>query len=219
MTGNVTEDITTNRARILMLEDDVLMWRAVQRSVGRLGEVIQAASCAAGNELLAQGPWTCLFIDLALPDGSGLEWLAGARRSGCDAPALVITNHLERALVNEAFDLQAFYACKPASANSFRAFVESLAVRDRANQDVGLLLTATAMHVLEAHALTGSEMDVVAASLSGTTTGEFVESHGISINTYKTQVRSILRKTGARSIGEVRDRVLRENARTSAQRR
>jgi DNA-binding NarL/FixJ family response regulator len=198
---------------MLMLEDDVLMWRAVQRIVGRAGDVILAASCAAADAALASGPWSGLVVDVSLPDGSGLEWLSTARRNGCKTPALVLTNNLDRALVNEVFDLRAFYVCKPAPAKSLREFVESLTVPDRSNETFGLL-SASAMRVLDLADFSPSELDVIAGALSGISSKEFIDLHKITINTYKSRVRKVLKKTGASSIGEIRDRVLRDLSRS-----
>jgi DNA-binding CsgD family transcriptional regulator len=54
--------------------------------------------------------------------------------------------------------------------------------------------------------------------VAGMSSHAFIEAQGISMNTYKTQVRSVLRKTGAESVGAIRDRVLRE-ARQGVRRR
>ena len=67
-------------ARILMLEDDGLQARAVQRTLKGLAKVTAVASCAAADEAISEGPWSGLFVDVLLPDGSGLEWLTSARR-------------------------------------------------------------------------------------------------------------------------------------------
>ncbi len=199
----------SNCARILMLEDDVLQWRAVQRALKGLGEVTAVGSCAAANDAISQGPWNGLLVDVTLPDGSGLKWLAGARSGGCKAPALVLTNLVDRDLINAAFDLQAVYVCKPLPAQGFRDFVGSFARRDSERKQFGLL-TRSAMRVLASSGLTAAELEIVSAAVAGTSPQDFRADQGITMNTYKTQVRSILRKTGADSVGDLRDRVLRE---------
>jgi len=196
-------------ARILMLEDDGLQARAVQRTLKGLAKVTAVASCAAADEAISEGPWSGLFVDVLLPDGSGLEWLTSARRNGCEAPALVLTNLVDRTLINAAFDLRATYVCKPLEAKGLRDFVGSLTLRDATSSQFGLL-TAAALRVLAASGLTGSEQEIVAAAVAGVSPQEFITGQGISMNTYKTQVRSALRKTGAETVGALRDRVLRE---------
>jgi len=191
-------------ARILMLEDDGLQARAVQRTLKGLAKVTAVASCAAADEAISEGPWSGLFVDVLLPDGSGLEWLTSARRNGCEAPALVLTNLVDRTLINAAFDLRATYVCKPLEAKGLRDFVGSLTLRDATSSQFGLL-TAAALRVLAA-----SEQEIVAAAVAGVSPQEFITGQGISMNTYKTQVRSALRKTGAETVGALRDRVLRE---------
>jgi len=191
-------------ARILMLEDDGLQARAVQRTLKGLAKVTAVASCAAADEAISEGPWSGLFVDVMLPDGSGLEWLTSARRNGCEAPALVLTNLVDRTLINAAFDLRATYVCKPLEAKGLRDFVGSLTLRDATSSQFGLL-TAAALR-----GLTGSEQEIVAAAVAGVSPQEFITGQGISMNTYKTQVRSALRKTGAETVGALRDRVLRE---------
>jgi DNA-binding response OmpR family regulator len=187
-----------------MLEDDGLQARAVQRTLKGLAKVTAVASCAAADEAISEGPWSGLFVDVLLPDGSGLEWLTSARRNGCEAPALVLTNLVDRTLINAAFDLRATYVCKPLEAKGLRDFVGSLTLRDATSSQFGLL-TAAALR-----GLTGSEQEIVAAAVAGVSPQEFITGQGISMNTYKTQVRSALRKTGAETVGALRDRVLRE---------
>lgn len=203
--------------RILMLEDDVLHARAVQRTLKGLAKVTAAGSCAAADEAFVDGPWNGLFVDVLLPDGSGLDWLATARRNGCRAPALVLTNLVDRKLINEAFDLRATYVCKPLQPQGLRDFVGSLALRSAENSQFGLL-TESALRVLASSGLTWSELEIVSAAVAGMSSHAFIEAQGISMNTYKTQVRSVLRKTGAESVGAIRDRVLRE-ARQGVRRR
>jgi DNA-binding NarL/FixJ family response regulator len=196
-------------ARILMLDDDGLQARAVQRTLKGVAKITAVGSCGAADEAMARGPWSGLLVDVLLPDGSGLEWLTTVRRNGCEAPALVLTNLLDRELINAAFDVRATYVCKPLAPKGLRDFVGSLTMHDRASGQFGLL-AESALRVLGARGLTGSELEIVAAAVAGVSSRAFIEARGISMNTYKTQVRSVLRKTGAESVGELRDRVLRD---------
>jgi DNA-directed RNA polymerase specialized sigma24 family protein len=57
--------------------------------------------------------------------------------------------------------------------------------------------------------LTTIEVDLVDACLHGFSRKEYIEAHGVSVNTYKKRVRLALQKLSASSLDEVRDRLLR----------
>lgn len=58
--------------RVLLLEDDPSMRRAISRELSRRGyRVTEAPSCTAA--LAATGPYDCGIFDIVLPDGDGID--------------------------------------------------------------------------------------------------------------------------------------------------
>src|SRR5580700_4156446 len=100
---------------LLLVDPDARFRAAVRRTLGKLAIVDEAASCHEAAEALARGSHGALIVEVALPDGSGLDWLASARYAGHAAAALVVTSKIDKALVNGAFEIDAWPLCKPIS--------------------------------------------------------------------------------------------------------
>ncbi len=78
--------------RILLVEDDALIARELALRWRARGWVIRAAnSLAAADELLAADAVELIVLDLGMPDGDGLDWLARCRRIDRATPVLVLT--------------------------------------------------------------------------------------------------------------------------------
>ena len=78
--------------RILLVEDDPMIGRALSQALAREGMAIDwVRNGADGAEALATGGHALVLLDLGLPGASGLDLLKTARRSGNRVPVLVIT--------------------------------------------------------------------------------------------------------------------------------
>ncbi|MBC7611029.1 MAG: response regulator transcription factor, partial [Polaromonas sp.] len=78
--------------KLLLIEDDASMQKALQRALSRRG--IEVLACADGNLALAQ--WTAVLpdvvvLDLSLPGLDGLQVLELARKQGLRTPVLILT--------------------------------------------------------------------------------------------------------------------------------
>ncbi len=78
--------------KLLLIEDDASMQKALQRALSRRG--IEVQGCIDGALALAQ--WTAMrpdvvVLDLSLPNLDGLQVLEHARRSGLATPVLILT--------------------------------------------------------------------------------------------------------------------------------
>jgi DNA-binding NarL/FixJ family response regulator len=193
--------------RILMLDDDALLRRAVRRALSRAAPVVGVRSCADADAALRDGGWIGFILELSLPDGSGLEWLAGVRAQGECAPALVVTAVCKRSLVNRAVELGARYLCKPFRAEALRAFERD--VVPYAQRHAHDRLAGVTAALSREHGLTRTETEIALAALQGTPATAIAEERGISMNTYKTHVKGVLRKVQADSLRQLRERMLR----------
>lgn len=85
------------RQRILIIEDNPRVSRAIKRRFDAEGfSTAIAESCRDGN-LLARRPFDLITLDVMLPDGDGIELCIRLRRSGIETPIIMVT-----ALGNEA---------------------------------------------------------------------------------------------------------------------
>jgi len=80
-------------ALILHVEDDPDLWRVVAAIVEGDARVEQATDLAAARERLAQERFDLVILDLALPDGSGLELLPLLGHLEPPTPVLIFSAH------------------------------------------------------------------------------------------------------------------------------
>ena len=78
--------------KLLLIEDDASMQKALQRALSRRGFVVQGCTDGA----LAVAHWTAMrpdvvVLDLSLPNVDGLQVLERARHSGLVTPVLILT--------------------------------------------------------------------------------------------------------------------------------
>jgi len=122
---NVLCEKSASRPRILVVEDDMGMGRALALTLKRVGgEATVVGTVSEAREQLAQlAAWDGLILDLYLPDGPGLDVLAWVRAKGPDFPVLIHTGHSEHDAINDAFDLRAWYLEKPSTACQIERFL------------------------------------------------------------------------------------------------
>ena len=111
------------RARFLVVEDDPLVGRSLARMVRPFGEPVVVGDVAGASAALGEPrPWQGLFVDLLLPDGSGIDVVERARVAWPAARAMVLTGHVEPALINAVHDLGATYVVKPIDRDRIERF-------------------------------------------------------------------------------------------------
>ena len=78
--------------RFLIVEDDTVLRRVMQDSLGQAGHRVDvAANAAEARHLWRVQPFDAVLLDLNLPDGNGLAVLRDARGRGDRTPVLVLT--------------------------------------------------------------------------------------------------------------------------------
>jgi two-component system response regulator DevR len=190
----------------LVVDDEELVQRAMKRVLGPLGRVTIASTVSDSVKLLrSQRDWTAFFIDLGLPDGSGLDVLAHARIEYPNTPAMVLTGCLDRHAVNTAFDLDAEYVLKPIERSRIERFLF-------ARPDFATRLRATVDAWRQRHGLSEAEADVLLRAAMGGCRESIAEERGGSPHTVRTHVTNLLQKTGDRCLHNAVARVLREIA-------
>jgi DNA-binding NarL/FixJ family response regulator len=201
---------TVQQGCFLVVDDEPLATRCFSRVLSRFGSIATAFSVVEARERLrASMAWCGLVIDLRLPDGSGLDVLAFARRQGTRAPAIVLSGEMDAEAINGAYALDAKCLCKPCPSEHLRQFAHEALV---SAQEVPTKITKAVSAIATKHALTPAQTEILMSAVRGIDRASIVAARHVSENTHKTQVRGILRKTRTLSLGELRDQVLRSVA-------
>jgi DNA-binding response OmpR family regulator len=78
--------------RLLVVEDEARIAELLRAGLSRAGFVVDAVPTVAdASAALPVAPYDAVILDLGLPDGDGLEFLAGLRQTGNTLPVLVLT--------------------------------------------------------------------------------------------------------------------------------
>jgi DNA-binding NtrC family response regulator len=82
------------KAGILMVEDEKAVRDAYVEYLRKAGYTIKAVgTLAAAREEIAQQSFHAVFLDLVLPDGNGIDWIAELKTTHADLVVIVITGH------------------------------------------------------------------------------------------------------------------------------
>lgn len=197
------------RANVAIVEDDLILREELARIVGLETELALAAvadTLAGGRILLAQ-PLDVLLIDLALPDGSGLDLIAEARRAQPQLKIIVVSIFGDARSVLRAVEAGADgYLLKGADA------IEAAEAIRTVRAGGAPISPGVAGHILArlrnppraAHPplLTEKEVAVLTDLAKGFRYKEVARLHGISPNTVADHVKSIYRKLAVNSRSE-----------------
>jgi DNA-binding NarL/FixJ family response regulator len=180
--------------RLLIAEDEAPVARSLERFFRRHQPTALATTAEDALSLVRSGAsLSGAVVDIGLPDGSGLEVVRELRRRPEAIPVLVLTGKLDRALVNEAQSLGAEYAVKPVQPENLEAFARRVAAMSGHAAAVGAAVAVFSQR----YALSVGESRLLAAAARGTPRSLLAVELGVSINTVKTQIRSILDKYGS----------------------
>lgn len=199
------------RARVAIVEDDAILREELARVVtGAEGmDVVGAAeTLSAGQTLLASAP-DVLLVDLALPDGNGVDLITEARRKIPAIKIVVVSIFGDARSVVRAIEAGADgYLLKGADPGEAEAAIRSVL-------DGGAPISpAVASHILtrmrertatraELDApLTEKEVAILTDLAKGFRYKEVARLHGISPHTVADHVKSIYRKLAVNSRSE-----------------
>ncbi len=132
--------------KTLIVEDDAATRRGLEESLGALGgaggETLAVGTARQASDALREFQPHLLVVDIALPDGDGLDILREARQLRADLDAIVITgssaiDHAIEALRAGATD----YLLKPLRAAQLEAVFQRIAERRRLELELDTLRT------------------------------------------------------------------------------
>jgi DNA-binding response OmpR family regulator len=120
------QDEQTQAPGILVIEDDATVVKLLRMTLERAGYRLDVVgSVAAGRALLQPGSHQMLILDLALPDGNGLDLLRAIRSEmGIECPVLILTSYRQEDSVVQGLENGADdYLTKPFSPRELLARV------------------------------------------------------------------------------------------------
>ncbi|MBC7769024.1 MAG: response regulator transcription factor [Phycisphaerales bacterium] len=200
------------RARVAIVEDDAILREDLARIVTQAEELEvagMAESLAAGRDLLAANP-DVLLIDLALPDGNGVELIGEARAQHSGIKIIVVSIFGDAHSVVRAIEAGADgYLLKGADP------VEAASAIRVVLQGGAPISPAVASHILmrmrnrrgaareePSTPLTEKEIAVLTDLAKGFRYKEVARLHAISPHTVADHVKSIYRKLAVNSRSE-----------------
>ncbi len=190
----------------LVVEDDPGIARLLERLLARVRPTEVAPTLRAGIDAVNEAlPRAALVVDVGLPDGSGLDVVQFARQRWPFLPVLVLTGFHDPHTINRSHQLRAELLCKPVHAGAVLAFAERAAAFELvAEQRLSVLVS----ELSKASRLTRRETELVVAAL-GRERAALTGTLGVTENTLKSLVRTLLSKTGHGSLSALTRHLLR----------
>lgn len=198
----------TSRGEIFVVDDDITTREALSRAFAATGyEVVCFADGAALLSQLRSKIPACVFLEVKMPERSGLALVKKLGDESCPAPIFVTSANADIATAVEAVRSGAVdFIEKPLKGADVVARVEA-AIKKRAQSgDDGL--PGIVMHLPGCEPFTRREREVLARIAVGETNKEAARKLGLSSRTVEGYRASIMRKVGARNAAELLRRVL-----------
>ncbi len=148
--------------RVLIIEDDRMLARLVERTLGEAGYAVDVTRSAdEGRDAALASAYDAVLLDLELPDRSGLEVVRTLRREGRDVPVLIMTGRDDDQDIVRGLDAGADdYLLKPVNPEVLKARLRAAVRRGGASRgDQQLVIGDLAMNRL-ARTVLGNGKDV-----------------------------------------------------------
>jgi len=184
---------------ILIVEDTESVSRGLARLFRTLGiePIISGTLARARNILEGDATVSAMVLDLALPDGSGMDFLEETSTRDPRIPTMVLTGDWTPDNMRRAQTFGALFLPKPASPENLQAFVDWAYGSARTSS----ALQREVRDVADRVGLTPRETDVLLLAAQGMTREEMRMKLGVSGSTLKTLVRRLIRRADTASLG------------------
>lgn len=188
----------TTEPHLLIVEDDELFARSIERILTRYAPVMRASSSFQGFEYLSSYKTTLgVILDIKLPDGSGLDLAEIIRTARPEIPILILSGYCCKTYVNRAYRLKASYLCKTGNiVNDLKQFAER-AVNRRTDSKI------TLEGYMRRVSLTRAERQVLFLWSCGKSRKQMAIELKLTESAVKARVRSLLRKCGVKRLSAI----------------
>ena len=195
------ETVVAERIKILIVEDEPSLSTTLVRATETYFSPLCVGSKAAAMRVVEDGTEVAAaIVDVGLPDGDGLEVVARLRARFADLPILVLTGSMEPATINRAQLLHAEYVVKPFFTDNVAKFIQR-ALQRSSSVDKERLQGVVAQITREQR-LSAREAQILIFAVEGVPRRHIADVLGVSENTVKSQVRSLLEKVGKQTLSE-----------------
>jgi len=198
----------TSRGEIFVVDDDIATRETLSRALGLAG--YEVACFASGAALLSQirsRVPACIFIEVKMPERSGLDLVKRLRDDDCPALVFVTSANGDIATAVEAVrNGAADFIEKPVRGDDVVERMETAIEELTKSGNDGLPDIVT--HLPGCEPFTRREREVLARIAVGETNKEAARKLGLSSRTIEGYRASIMRKVGARNAAELLRRVL-----------
>ncbi|QIL19333.1 response regulator transcription factor [Thermomonas sp. HDW16] len=195
---------------VLVVEDDAAMQARSQRLLREVGgddiRIDVAGDVATAREHAARGDYTLVLVDVQLPDGNGVDFIAWLREHAPQLPAVVLSSWAEEGTILSALRNGAIgYLLKNAEDIELAMHLRSLqrggAPIDPviARRILQLVPKAAPLLMSDAPRLSEREYEILGSVERGLSNREIAEATGLSRLTIETHTRNIYRKLAVRS--------------------
>lgn len=190
----------------MLQRGSILLIARDDRRAERLVALLQRFSIArrvdgldeACTLLARRGCWSGVVIDLDQCAGSPREAIARLRGVDPDVQLLALSARLDRGRAAESAFTEVL--TKPANRPALIAFARRALVRGWSGSDV---IADYVDALARTRGLTPRELQLLAYELGGESRRSTLRRLGVTVNTLKTHVRTLLRKCRARSLGQL----------------
>jgi DNA-binding NarL/FixJ family response regulator len=191
----------TTKPKLLIVEDDPALGRSIQRGTRAYFDVVMKDSVEAAFDLIEGGTAiAAAVVDIGLPDGTGFEVVELLRKHDRNLPVLILTGSNDPTTINRAHALRVEFVCKPFFSENLAQFVQR--TLSGAQHGDRQKLAGVIAEITNAQKLSQRESQILAFAAEGIPRSRLADVMGVSENTVKSQVRSLLDKVEKQALSD-----------------
>ena len=191
----------------LVVEDEESVRRLLTRGLRAHGEVESVGTCAAARLALRGRKYDGLVVDVLLPDGDGLDLIEVAQRRCPGISVLVVTGSTEHRVISRTLAAGARYLLKPCDPKHLAIIAEDVKSRRNARERRTKL---TLDRWAKDYGLSETEVELLSLGAQGVAREKFAKRRGVRPDTIRTQIKTLVQKTGEDTFEGAVNSLLRE---------
>jgi DNA-binding NarL/FixJ family response regulator len=190
------------KPKLLIVEDDPALARSLQRGTRAYFDVVMTTSVDAAFEVIdADVQIAAAVVDIGLPDGTGFDVVRTLRERDRNLPVLILTGSNDPETINRAHALRVEFVCKPFFHDNLEQFVQRTLTGSQYGDREKLAVVVS--EVTSEYKLSLREGQILAFAAEGIPRSRLADVMGISENTVKSQIRSLLEKLEKQALADV----------------